>query len=128
MRDSWRKDAVLGEMFRWIDERDYKIHENLTSVAAKAIWSTRYIPGLWGMMAKISGLPKDFTKDVPSITIATMASLKTIGGILLPEIKKADEEYFAQNGKWMSTEMLRDALEKFRESNPKDLRKVFRER
>jgi hypothetical protein len=57
-----------------------------------------------------------------------MASLKTIGGILLPEIKKADEEYFAQTGKWMSTEMLREALEKFRESNPKDLRKVFRER
>lgn len=128
MRDSWRKDAILGEMFRWINERDYKIHENLTSIAAKAIWSTRYIPGLWGMMAKISGIPKDFTKDVPSITISTMASLKTIGSILLPEVTKADQEYFAKNGKWMSTEMLRESLEKFRGTEPKDLRKVFRER
>jgi hypothetical protein len=128
MRDSWRKDSVLGEMFRWIDEDKYKIHENMTSIAAKAIWSTRYIPGVWGMLAKVSGIPKDFTKDVPSLTISTMASLKTIGGILLPEITKADQEYHDKNGKWMSTEMLRDSLEKFRESEPKDLRKVFRER
>lgn len=125
-RDSWRKDVVLGEMFRWIDEHDYKIRENLTSIAAKAIWGTRYIPGLWGMMSKLSGIPKDFTKDVPGITIGTMASLKTIGGILLPEVEKADKEYFAKTGKWMSTEMLRDALERFRESDPKNLRKVFR--
>ena len=128
MRDSWRKDAVLGEMFRWIDEHGFQIHENLTSVAAKAIWSTRYIPGVWDMLAKVSGIPKDFTKDVPSITIATMASLKTIGNIMLPAVKKADEEYYAENGKWMSTEMLRETLEKLRENEPKDLRKVFRER
>ena len=128
MRDSWRKDVVLGEMFRWVDEHNYKIHENLTSIAAKAVWSTRYIPGLWGMMAKISGIPKDFTKDVPAITISTMASLKTIGGILLPEVTKADLDYHSKTGKWMSTEMLREALEEFRETEPAKLRKVFRER
>jgi hypothetical protein len=128
MRDSWRKDALLGEMFRWIEEHDYKIHENLTSVGAKAIWSTRYIPGVWGMLAKVSGIPKDFTKDVPSLTISTMASLKSIGAILIPEVTKADQAYFANTGKWMSSEMLRDSLEKFRESNPPQLRKVFRER
>lgn len=128
MRDSWRKDAILGEMFRWIDERNYKIHENLTSIAAKAIWSTRHIPGVWGMLSKVSGIPKDFTKDVPSMTIATMASLKIIGGILLPQVTKADQDYYAKNGKWMSSEMLRESLEDFRETEPKDLRKVFRER
>jgi hypothetical protein len=128
MRDSWRKDAILGEMFRWIDEEHYKIHENLNSIAAKVIWSTRYIPGVWGMMSKLSGIPKDFTKDVPPVTIATMASLKTIGNILLPVITKADQEYYEKNGKWMSTEMIKDTLEKFRETDPKDLRKVFRER
>ncbi len=127
MRDSWRKDAVLGEMFRWINDYNYKIHENLTSIGAKVVWSTRYIPGLWGMLAKVSGLSKDMTKDVPSLTISTMASLKTIGGILLPIATKADEEYFLKNGKWMSTEMLREALENFRQTNPKKLRKVFRD-
>jgi hypothetical protein len=128
MRDSARKDASLGSMFKWINENDYRIHENLTSIGAAVIWSTRYIPGLWGMMSKISGIPKDFTKDVPSITMRTMGSLKTIGSILLPEISKADQEYFAKNGKWMSSELLRESLEKFRESKPKELRKVFRER
>lgn len=128
VRDSWRKDASLGEMFKWINERNYKIHENLTSIAARAIWSTRYIPGLWNMMASISGIPKNFTKDVPPITISTMGSLKTIGSILLPEVTRADQEYYKENGKWMTTESLRDSLEKFRESDPEKLRKVFRER
>jgi len=128
MRDSWRKDAVLGEMFRWITDNNYKIRENLTSIAAKAIWSTRYVPGLWSMMSRLSGIPKDFTKDVPSVTISTMASLKTIGNILLPIVAKADQEYFEKNGKWMSTDMLRESLEKFRQSDPKNLHKVFRAR
>ena len=128
MRDSWRKDALLGEMFRWIQDYDYRIYENMTSVAAKVIWSTRYIPGLWGMMSKLSGIPKDFTKDVPSLTITTMASLKSIGGELLPVVTKADQEYFAKNGKWMSSEELRLTLDQYRQTNPKSLRKVFREK
>lgn len=127
MRDSWRKDALLGEMFRWIQDYNYRIHENMTSVAAKVIWSTRYIPGLWGMMSKLSGIPKDFTKDVPSLTITTMASLKSIGGELLPVVTKADQEYFAQHGRWMTTAELRQSLDQYRQTNPKGLRKVFRE-
>jgi hypothetical protein len=126
LRDSWRKDALLGEMFHWIQDYDYRIYENLTSIAAKVIWSTRYIPGLWGMMSKISGIPKDFTKDVPSITISTMASLKTIGTELLPVVTKADQEYFEKNGKWMTTEELRVVLDEYRKTDPKKLRKVFR--
>lgn len=128
MRDSWRKDALLGEMFRWIQDYDYRIYENMTSVAAKVIWSTRYIPGLWGMMSKISGIPKDFTKDVPSLTITTMASLKSIGGNLLPVVTKADQEHFEKTGRWMTTEELRLTLDQYRQTNPKDLRKVFREK
>ncbi len=128
MRDSWRKDAVLGEMFRWIDEYNYKIREDMTSIGAKLVWSTRYIPGVWPMLSRLSGIPTDFTKDVPSLTISTIASLKEIGNILLPEITRADQEFFAKNGKWMSTEMLRESLEKFRETKPRNLRKIFRDR
>lgn len=127
MRDSWRKDALLAEMFRWIGEYKYRIHENLTSVAAKLIWSTRFVPGLWGMLSSISGIPKDFTKDVPSLTISTMASLKGIGGQLLPVVSKADQDYFTQNGKWMTKEELSKTLDDYRKSKPKKLRKIFRE-
>ncbi len=128
LRDSWRKDALLGEMFRWIDQYDYRIYENLTSVASKVIWSTRYVPGLWGMMSKLSGIPKDFTKDVPSLTISTMASLKSIGGPLLAAAKSADEDFYKKTGRWMTTEELRIAIDAYRKTDPKELRKVFREK
>lgn len=127
MRDSWRKDAVLGEIFRWSDHYNYSIKENFTSIAARVVWSTRYIPGLWNLMAHVSGLPADFTKDVPSKTIATMASLKSIGNILLPEITKADEDYFKLTGQWMSTDDLRKFLNTYRESHPKQLEEIYRD-
>jgi hypothetical protein len=126
MRDSWRKDAVLGEIFRWSDEYLYSIHENFNSIAARLVWSTRYIPGVWNMMAKVSGLPVDFTKDVPTRTIATMASLKSIGNLLLPELSKVDEEYHQSTGLWMSSEELRKALNSIREKHPSDLEKLYR--
>ncbi len=128
MRDSWRKDALLGEMFNWIDKHNYRIYENMTSVASKVIWSTRYIPGLWSIMSRISGIPKDFTKDVPSITISTIASLKSIGGQLLTVAKEADENFYKEKGRWMTKEEIHQALDEYRKTNPKDLRKVFREK
>ena len=128
MRDSWRKDAVLGEMFRWIAEYDYRIYENVTSIAAKVMWSTRYIPGVWSIMSKLSGIPKDFTKDVPSIAITTIASLKGIGGDMLKVVTEADEKYFAEKGRWMTTTELRTVLDEYRKTEPKKLRKIFREK
>lgn len=128
MRDSWRKDELLGSMFSWIDLYDYKVHENLTSIAAKVIWSTRYIPGVWQMMSKVSGIPKDFTKDVPGLTISTIASLKTIGGELLPVITNADQKAFEENGRWLTKPELAKVLDDYRQTNPKKLRKVFREK
>lgn len=127
IRDSWRKDTLLGEMFRWIDDYNYKIYENFTSVAAKIVWSTRYLPGVWAMMSKLSGIPKDFTKDVPTLTISTMSSLKLIGGELLQEISRADKNYFTENGKWMTKKELKNTLDKYRQTNPRKLRKIFRE-
>lgn len=128
MRDSWRKDAVLGSMFSWIDVHNYRVYENFTSIAAKAIWSTRYIPGVWQMLSKLSGIPKDFTKDVPSLTISTIASLKTIGGEMLNAVTKADNAHFEKHGRWMTKAELMKALDDYRLTNPKKLRKVFREK
>ena len=125
LRDSWRKDAVLGSMFKWIEENNYKIHENFTSNAARAVWSTRSIPGVWWLLSKASGIPTYFTKDVPKKSIATIASLKDIGAILIPVVSKADQDYFEKNGKWMSSEMLRDSIDKYIATEPKELNKVF---
>jgi hypothetical protein len=79
-------------------------------------------------MSKISGIPKDFMKDVPTLTIGTMASLKTIGGLMLPEVIKSDEKYFQKNQTWLSTSMLRKSLDDYRKTEPEKLRKVLREK
>jgi hypothetical protein len=127
LRDSWRKDAILGEMFRWIQEYDYRIHENLTSIAAKVVWSSRYTPLVWPLLSKAAGIPTDFMKDIPNLTVSTMASLRGIGAEMLPVLTKADEASFAKNGRWLTTEELRKTLDDFRKTNPKKLRKIFRE-
>ena len=80
------------------------------------------------MLSSLSGIPKDFAKDVPPLTIATMASLKTIGGVLLPELKSYDQEYFQKNKTWPSSSQLRKTLDDFRKTEPKKLMKVFREK
>lgn len=128
MRDSWRKDSLLGEMFNWIQFHNYRIYENLTSKAAKLVWSTRYIPGVWQILSKLSGIPSDFTKEVPSLSITTIASLKTIGNELLTVATAADQESFKKNGRWMTKAELGKALDDYRQTNPKKLRKVFREK
>lgn len=127
MRDSWRKDAVLSEVFRWSDDYKYQIKENLKSIAARVVWSTRPIPGLWNMMAKVSGLPVDFTKDVPSKTIATMASLKSIGQVLLDEVTARDNDFYSKNKIYMDLSELKSSLNAFRETHPKKLENVYRD-
>jgi hypothetical protein len=128
IRDSWRKDALLGEMFHWIQNYNYKIYENLSSRAAKLIWSTRYIPGVWQILSKLSGIPSNFTKEVPSLSISTIASLKAIGNDLLAVATKADQDSFEKQGRWLTKAELSETLDKYRQTNPKKLRKVFREK
>jgi len=128
MRDSWRKDSLLGEMFNWIQNHDYRIYENLTSKAAKLIWSTRYIPGVWHILSKIAKIPTNFTKEVPSLSITTIASLQAIGTELLNEANRVDVESYSKTGRWLSKAELAKALDEYRQTNPKKLRKVFREK
>lgn len=128
MRDSWRKDSLLGEMFNWIQNHDYRIYENLTSKAAKLIWSTRYIPGVWHILSRLAKIPTDFTKEVPSLSITTIASLQAIGSDLLKEATRVDTESYAKTGKWLTKAELSKALDDYRQTNPKKLRKVFREK
>lgn len=128
LRDSWRKDAILGSMFDWIEKYDYAIHEDIISFAAKAVWSSRHIPVIWPLASRAAGIPTDFMKDIPTLTIQTMASLRGIGAQMLPIVTKADEEHFKKKGRWMTREELRKALDDYRLTNPKKLRKIFRER
>ena len=125
IRDSWRKDAVMGEFFRWMNDYGYIVQDSFRSRGAKLVWATRHIPGLWQLMAKLAGIPSDFQKDVPSIAISTLESIKGIGGSMLKNLTITDEEFMRKNGRWMTAKELRSALDAYRKSNPGELEKVF---
>ncbi len=125
IRDNNRKDAVSSEIFRWMNVYDYKIHKSLRSQLAGLVWSTRHIPGLWHIMAKIAGIPSDLKKDVPHAAITTLESIKEIAGLMLSYLSHADEEIHLRLGRWMSTNELHEALEKYRTSHPEKLEKLF---
>lgn len=125
IRDSERKDAVSGEMFRWMNEYNYKVHSGLKSRLAGIIWATRYIPGVWQLLSKISGIPTDYKKDVPSAAITTMASINEIGKQMLNHVTISDEIFERKNNRRMTSTELRSSLNDFRQSGPKELEKIF---
>lgn len=127
IRDSLRKDAVMGVMFQWMNERHYKIHQNFRSIAAMIVWSTRFIPGLWHLMSSLSGIPSDFKKDVPPVMIKTMEGLKSIAGVILEFTTLADEEFHRQNNRWMTSAELRQTIDTYLQTHPQDIINNFHE-
>ncbi|MBC7429679.1 MAG: hypothetical protein H7336_13765 [Bacteriovorax sp.] len=125
IRDSERKDAVSGEMFRWMNEHHYKIQKSFKSKIAGVIWATRYIPGIWHLLSKISGIPTDYKKDVPAAAITTMASINEIGKNMLDHVTIFDEEFNRINSRWMTSAELRSNLNDYRLSHPHELDKIF---
>jgi hypothetical protein len=125
IRDSIRKDAVMGEVFHWMNEHEYKIHPSMKSRLAKLIWSTRYIPGLWHLMSQISGIPADFQKDVPGVAISTLESIKGIAKPILNFVTSADEEFFHKNGRWMTPLELRASIDAYLKTGPESVIEHF---
>ena len=111
IRDSMRKDAVMGEMFHWMNDHNFRIHNNFKSIAARIVWSTRFIPGLWQLMSALSGIPSDFQKDVPPEAITTLESLKSIAGTILKFTTAADESFYRINNRWMTPVELRKTID-----------------
>ena len=121
IRDSIRKDAVMGEVFHWMNDHQYKLHSSMRSIAARMIWSTRYIPGLWNLLASVSGIPADFQKDVPGVAISTLEKIKGTAGPILTFITTADEEFHRENNRWMTPVELRKNIDSYLQKNPKDV-------
>lgn len=127
IRDSIRKDAVMGEMFHYMNQYNYKIHQSFRSIAARIVWSTRYIPGLWNLMSSLSGIPSDFQKDVPPVAISTLEGLKSIAGVMLEFASLADEEFHRQNNRWMTPKELRQTIDTYLKTRPQNVVNNFHE-
>lgn len=121
IRDSVRKDAVMGIMFKWMNEKNYKLKRSFRSVGASAVWATRYIPGVWSLMAKISGIPADFKKDVPSVAISTLESIKVTAEPMLEVLSIADNKFQRANQRWMTPAELRQTMDSYLRSHPLDI-------
>lgn len=100
IRDSWRKDVMMNVALHANEAGEYELPENYKTKIVPYIWGLRKVPLLWPLAAKISGIPEDFTPDVPALSIATIASFKQIEANHLKDLQKFDEEYFKANNHW----------------------------
>lgn len=100
IRDSWRKDVMMNVALHANEAGEYDFPENYKTKLVPYIWGLRKYPMVWPLAAKISGIPEDFTPDVPALSIATIGSFKQIQADHLPALQKFDEEYFKTHKQW----------------------------
>jgi hypothetical protein len=113
IRDSWRKDVMMNAALHANEAGVYDFPENYKTRLVPLIWGLRKTPLLWPLASKISGIPEDFTPDVPALSISTIGSFKQIEANHLQTLQQFDGDYFRENGHWPR----RDALfEKMKES------------
>lgn len=100
IRDSWRKDVMMNVALHMNEAGEYDFPENYKTKLVPYIWGLRKNTYLWPAAAWVSGIPKDFTPDVPALSIATMGSFKQIQADHLPDLQKFDEDYFRNHNQW----------------------------
>ncbi len=110
IRDSWRKDAILSEIFRWMDDLNYQFKTHLFDVPRNAFLLARYVPGLSWVFNKIQKIDS----DLPNSAILAKLNIQTVGEILMQKLKANDEAHFKETGLWLSQKQLRNSLEKIR--------------
>jgi hypothetical protein len=100
IRDSWRKDVMMNVALHATEKGSYPLPENYKTRVVPYIWAMRKVPVIWPLLSKISGIPEDFTPDVPALSIATIASFNQIEANHLEELQQFDEGYFKENKSW----------------------------
>lgn len=125
IRDSWRKDAVFAEIFRWMNVEGYRMNNTFKATMGELMWKTRASTLFWPMFSNMTGIPKDFEKEVPGEGLATIANLTALAEFLVPALARADQAYFDKNGRWMSPAELRRTTNQIRLED-KDRQAVMR--
>ena len=117
-RDSRQKDAIMTAVFRWMNEEDYQLVDNMKSkMAGGLIWKVRRT-FLWPLVQKTLKLD-EFSKEIPANMLSTVTLINQIGEVLVQEMKVQDAAFEKKHGIPMSAVEMSEALERLREADLK---------
>lgn len=115
-RDSRQKDAIMSEIFRWMNHNNYQLVDNTKSkMAGGIIWKIRRT-FLWPLVKKALRID-DFSKEIPSNMLSTVTLINEIGEVLVKEMKAQDHAFEKQHGLPMNAQDMAQALENFRKED-----------
>lgn len=109
IRDSWRKDVMMKAVLNAVEAKTFDIPDNYKTRLVPYIWGLRST-FLWPLASKISGIPVDYTPDVPAKSIATMVSFRQIEAEHLPTLQTFDTDYFKTHKTWPTKEILTNKM------------------
>lgn len=113
-RDSRQKDAVMSSIFSWMDEKQYVLHDNMTSKMAGGIVHKARKTFLWPLLRGILKV-EDFSKEIPANMLSTVTLINELGEVLLAEVQKKDTEFEAAHGVPMTALHMAEVLEEYRQ-------------
>lgn len=117
-RDSRQKDAIMSEVFRWMNHYSYQLVDSSKSkLAGGVIWKVRRT-FLWPLVKKALKLD-DFSKEIPSNMLSTVTLINQIGEVLVEEMKAQDLAFEKKHGMPMSAIDMAQALEAYRQADLK---------
>lgn len=126
IRSSWKKDAVMSEIIRWIDKLGYKIHRGRYTYFAQLAWLGRYFPLIDEWLAAKADVGLDLLKNAPLDTISTLVSLREVANNIYFLISIADDRYYKENSRWMVPEHLKVIIDKYRSKKYEKIRELLR--
>lgn len=114
IRDNWRKDAIMSEIFRWVNEENYIMNTSGPSALGGLAWKAREIKFLWPWLSRITSIPENWEPGVPVGGIKMVGNIKNAGGKILEEITRQDKNFFKKNNRWMTRSELRYYINEIR--------------
>lgn len=105
-QDNRNKDAILAHIFEKIEKENYSLQENLTTLAARLIWTTRKIDLLWSILGGIASM-KDLPEELPIEQIVLFAKVNKVANLYLKDVRdwqKKDFRVYSQSEiqSWMN--------------------------
>jgi len=116
LRDERRKFVVMRKIFEWMDQEGYQLKSSLESTLASDIFNPlRNSDKLWHVLAPVvTPLTGEMAPGIPNSFVRVATKMNWLGGFILKELSKRDEDHIKKFGYAMSWEDLEAELEKIR--------------